>query len=331
MNGNSRQRRGGTESALTWLVIAIIGAAGFVPSCAVRPPRPSDPYECPTVPEGELPAPTPRALSGSSIQNLLQVSGGIYSGGEPRGDADYSELERLGVKTIVSVDGARPDVESARARGLRYVHIPIGYDGIDRRAARALTRLVRDAEAPFYIHCHHGTNRAPAAAAVAGVASGDLETHDTLDVLELAGTSREYLGLWRDVEGFRPLDASEELPDLVEVAPVDSVAAAMAQVDRAFEHLKLSRRAGWERPSEHPDIAPAHEALLLREGFHEAVRALTGRGDAAQLREWLVEAEDASRRLVESIEKGDGAAATTELERLRRSCGRCHDEYRDRS
>jgi len=133
------------------------------------------------------------------LHNLLRVSNRIYSGGEPEGEKAFTELTQLGIRTVVSVDGARPDVQSAERHGLRYVHIPIGYDGISLEAGQMLQRLVQDAEGPFYIHCHHGVHRGPAAAAIACVAEGIVSGPESEAILEKAGTSRSYAGLWRDV------------------------------------------------------------------------------------------------------------------------------------
>ena len=64
------------------------------------------------------------------IHNAFQVTEKIYSGSQPEGDAAFAALQKLGVKTILSVDGSKPDVERAHKFGLRYVHLPFSYDGI---------------------------------------------------------------------------------------------------------------------------------------------------------------------------------------------------------
>jgi hypothetical protein len=86
-----------------------------------------------------------------------------------------------------------------------------------------------------------------------------------LKVLERAGTSREYAGLWRDVAAYSPPMLAGELPELPEVADVRSLAAAMAKIDRSHDLLKLCRDADWSVPTEHPDVVPAQQALQLRE------------------------------------------------------------------
>ena len=97
-------------------------------------------------PPGELPG----------LHNVHQAATNVYLGSEPHGEEAFAELQKLGVTTIVSVDGAQPDVAAASKFGIRYVHIPIGYDGIGTDAAKSLTRVARDIESPIYVHCHHG-------------------------------------------------------------------------------------------------------------------------------------------------------------------------------
>jgi protein tyrosine phosphatase (PTP) superfamily phosphohydrolase (DUF442 family) len=264
----------------------------------------------------------------AELENLRRLSPNVYSGGEPKSAQAFEELANLGVRTVVSVDGARPAVESARAAGLRYVHIPIGYDGIPDEAAGALTRLARDTEGPIYIHCHHGKHRGPAAAAIVCRAAGHVGESGATNILEQAGTSRDYAGLWRDVAGYEPPPADAKLPELVEVAKVDSLAAAMAAIDRAFDKLKLCREAGWQTPAAHPDLVPSREAVLLYEGFREAGRNLADGCDET-FRTWLSESESAAATLQAALDGGLAEKAAPLLTQIDVSCKRCHDRYRN--
>ncbi len=262
------------------------------------------------------------------LHNLLQETERIYSGGEPQGEESFADLTKLGVKTVVSVDGARPQVEAAKAHGLKYVHIPIGYDGVSDEAGKSLARLVREGEGPFYIHCHHGTHRGPAAAAVACIADGAADGKQALEVLQQAGTSKDYGGLWRDVENYQPPPADAKLPKLVEVAEVGSLAAAMAQVDRAKDNLDLSKAVQWSVPPDHPDLVPAQEALVLREALRETVRNLAGDfDDDFKLR--LEEAEAAAVQLQTSLRDNRPSAASAHFDKLLNSCKACHAKYRN--
>lgn len=264
----------------------------------------------------------------AGLHNLVKLSNRLYSGSEPHGEEGFASLAKLGITAVISVDGAKPNVELARKYALRYVHIPIGYDGVPEEAGLSLARAMREIKTPVYVHCHHGKHRGPAAAAVACIAAGDVSNSDALQVLERAGTSKDYKGLWRDVEKYSPPPADAELPELVEIAEVGSFVAAMAQVDRAFDNLKLCRDAKWGVPADHPDIVPAQEALLLVEGFHEAHRNL---GDAydEQFKKWLIESESRAIELRAGLQKKDSAAATQHMTVIEKSCKQCHQAYRD--
>lgn len=286
---------------------------------AVAPPRPAAPLVGAASSDASWPG----------IHNLIRVSERIYSGSEPHGETGFASLQTLGIKTVVSVDGAKPNVEQAKKFGLRYVHIPFGYNGIPPEAGQLLTRVMRDAPSPVYIHCHHGQHRGPAAAAVACVAAGELVGRDRLEVLNRAGTGRDYTGLWRDVAEFVPPPADLPLPELVEVAEVESFAAAMAQIDRHFDNVKLCQAADWRVPPNHPDLVPAHEALLLTEALHEAGRNLAD-DYGAEFRAWLGEAEQVAKQLHAALDKQQPKTATESTRHLMQACSRCHAAHRNR-
>ncbi|RIK78751.1 MAG: hypothetical protein DCC67_11245 [Planctomycetota bacterium] len=267
------------------------------------------------------------AAARAPLENLHRPSAAIYSGGEPRDDAAFSQLAAMGVRTVVSVDGVKPRVAAAARHGLRYVHIPIGYDGIAPPAQGALTRLVREAKGPVYIHCHHGKHRGPAAAAIACMAAGAMNRQEATAFLKLAGTGAEYAGLWRDVAAFTPLPEGARLPELVETAEVDSLAAAMAQLDRAWDDLQLCRAAGWNTPPGHADLTAEHQALLVWEGLRESQRA--GAADDPQLAEWFREATQQAEQLHQSLQAARRDAADATFEHLQAACARCHEQYRN--
>src|SRR5262245_15845815 len=86
------------------------------------------------------------------LPNAYRLHDRVISGGLPEGEAAFKELQALGIRTVISVDGAKPDVELARKFGMRYVHLPHGYDGIPKERAKELAKAVRDLDGPIYIH-----------------------------------------------------------------------------------------------------------------------------------------------------------------------------------
>jgi hypothetical protein len=86
----------------------------------------------------------PTKIAAEHLPNAYRVHERVISGGLPEEGAAFQELESLGVKTIISVDGARPDVALAKAHGMRYVHLPHGYDGVPNQRMLQLAKAVRE-------------------------------------------------------------------------------------------------------------------------------------------------------------------------------------------
>ncbi len=265
---------------------------------------------------------------GRSLQNVRQVTGTVYCGGEPSSEAAFAELVSLGIKVVVSVDGKRPDVATARDCGLTYVHIPIGYDGVDKAAGLSLARLVREHKVPIYIHCHHGRHRGPAAAAIACIAMGSMVHQEALEFLHRAGTSKNYAGLWRSVEQYHAPAADVELPQLVEVSKLDSFVLAMAQVDRGFANLQRCSDARWRSPPNHPDLVALQQALIVKEGLRESRRSRSHSDDPSFSRE-LAEAELFAQEIEGALRANDHQIASARFLALGRSCNACHQRFRN--
>ena len=270
----------------------------------------------------------PQPLHLAGLENVFRLTSRITSGSGPDTDQAFAALAEQGIKTVVSVDGATPHVELAHKHGLRYIHIPIGYDGLSREAELALARVARETDGPVYIHCHHGKHRGPAAAAIACLASGELDPAAAKHVLQVAGTSQKYRGLWRDVAEFQPPQPDETLPELVETATVTGRVAAMSQLDAALEQLAALESNQWQAPTDHPDLNPAEQATLLWQGYRESQRFSQQQGEA-DLAQRFDPSITQAEQLRQALETGDQATATTLLGQLKQSCATCHEQYRN--
>lgn len=246
----------------------------------------------------------------------------------------------MGVKTIISVDGAKPDVETAARFGLRYVHLPYGYDGVPDNRVKELAKAVRELDGPIYIHCHHGKHRSPAGASVACVSAGLLPRAEGLAVLTLAGTSPNYRGLYESAREAKPLEAAllDELEvEFRETVEVPALAEAMVAIEHTHDLLKAIAAAGWQTPVDHPDLEPAHEALLLREHFTELQRVEYEQRDSEEFQTLLHDSEQAAQQLEGLLRKWEAsethAAAPAQLTALANhidaNCASCHQQFRD--
>ncbi len=274
------------------------------------------------------------ALKAPGIDNFYQLSDRFYSGSVPEGDTAFAALQKLGIKTIITVDGTKPDVEAARRFGIRYVHLPIGYDGVPPAQALRLVKAAETLSGPIFVHCHHGMHRGPTGAAVICMAEEGWTSDQAESWLHLAGTATNYAGLYRSVEEFHPPSrevlkkVSSDFPEKSAVSPLADV---MIQVDGRLDNLKLIKKAGYKTPSDHPDINPAEEALLLDELFKELQRSPVVEKRPVQFKTKLSDAEHAAEALHESLARGDlGSVPEAAFQRMNDACTACHTIYRNR-
>jgi len=273
-------------------------------------------------------------LKAAGIENFYQLTDKIYSGSAPEGDAAFAALQARGVKTIITVDGAKPDVAAARQHGIRYVHLPFGYDGVPTNQAARLVKAAETLPGPIFVHCHHGLHRGPAGAAVICMGLDSWTPAQADAWLKLAGTSTNYPGLYRTVEAFQPPSAeilktiSDDFP---ETSPVPPLADIMVQIDQRVDHLKLIKDAGYKSPASNPDLDPPHEALLLDELFKELARSPIGEKRGADFQARLARAEQAASEFHESLAARPVVAlkASSAFQRLNDTCAACHKAHRN--
>jgi protein tyrosine phosphatase (PTP) superfamily phosphohydrolase (DUF442 family) len=290
----------------------------------------------------------PVKIEAQHLPNAYRLHASVITGGQPDGDAAFAELAALGVRTVISVDGAVPAVELAEAHGLQYVHLPHGYDGVPSERGLQLAKAVRDLPGPVYIHCHHGKHRSPAAGAVACVETGLLAPDEALAVLETAGTSPNYRGLYNSVREARRVDDGilNDLPkDFPEQAELPPLAEAMVAIEHLQDQLKALAKNDWRASEKQADVDPAHDALLLREQFEELQRTDEVKQQPAPFAKLLAESETTAAELEAALrlpageppgESPDGedpkaraARVTVALEQLTKRCAACHQQFRD--
>ena len=327
---------------------AVATATVAPPSGSAEPPaaKVADASASPTLADD-----APRDFAG--IHNVVAFADGFYSGSVPEGDAGFDSLVALGVKTVISVDGAIPEVEKAKARGMRYVHLPIGYDGFDDARKAQLVRAVRDLAKPIYIHCHHGKHRSAGAAGTVGVSLGWITNAEAAARMKVSGTAEGYKGLWACTAKAAPMmsaliDAASA--DFPEVTKPDSMTAAMVTIDEVFDRLKIVEKNAWVVPKDHPDLAPAADAgkladlyrlldgdahvTALEEEAREDFRALLAAGSerAGALETLLAGGAPKSTGAAESDEAALAAhrkQLSAAMKALGANCKDCHVKYRD--
>lgn len=269
-------------------------------------------------------------LHSTGLHNLFRISDRLFSGGRPEDEEGFASLQKLGIKTVISVDGTPPDIETARKYRLKYVHIPIGYDGIPRETMLRLAKAAKVLPGPIYIHCHHGKHRGPAAvAAVALCTDKACRASDAIAFMRRAQTDPKYQGLYAVTRDFIPLkdDELQKIPeDFPEIAKVDDLTELMSRVDQCFEMLLpltrdqvLGNRA-----------SALQSALLLHEHFREIERLPETLDRSHEFRSDLDSSISLSELLHRDIQSdSDLSSQRQSAKLLKQTCNRCHDRDRD--
>jgi len=285
---------------------------------------------------GALASEPGQPVATQTLHNVFKLDAALYSGNAPEDEAAFQELAKMGIKTIVTVDGTKPNVALAHQYGMRYVHLPFGYDGLPQIRGEELAKAVQvaEAEGPVYLHCHHGKHRAPTAAAIVCQALDGWTKDQAIDFLHQAGTAQDYAGLYRDVRAFRPPSAdalAHMRADFPETAKTPPMVDMMVAIDQRCDALKAAQKAGWREVPGQTDTSPAQTAVLVWELFRELARdpETKKRGDTYAVR--LAEGEKAADalRTVLGDEAQTAGTRDTAFQAMTQTCTACHKLHRN--
>lgn len=279
----------------------------------------------------------PTAVNSAHLPNAFWIHKHLLSGGLPHGEEAFQELAELGIKTILSVDGIRPQVDLATKHGMRYVHLPHGYEGISDTRQREIAKALRDLPKPIYLHCHHGKHRGPTAAATGCIINGWLSKEAGERVLRVAGTNPAFLGLYQTVQRAQPAPRDEIdrwQAEFTSIAPLPPMTEAMVAIDAVHDRLLQARKEAWSNVN----LETSSDALILKEHFLELERTESEfRNDhafQALVREGQQFADELEAQLlrIRSLSEPEAAKAHADqsMDRIRKNCAQCHTAFRDR-
>lgn len=329
-----------TFIANTLAAVALIGLVCFGVGCDARS---KDTAETTASVNGSAVTPfrIPRLddtlpLDFHGLHNVVAYHDGFYSGSVPEGSEGFDSLVALGVKTIISVDGAIPELEPAQSRGMKYIHLPIGYNGFDETRKLQLSRATRDAmqQGPVYMHCHHGKHRSAGAAGTVVATLGWNTPENMVERMKVSGTAPTYTGLYGCTIAAVAMSAavidavSSEFP---EVSKPNDFVQGMIEIDEVYEHLRLIEKSNWRVPANHPDLVPVAEAGRLADLFRVLLPTDFVRSHPADFAALMEESQQDASALEDLLANPsfDTAAATALLSYLTATCKGCHVSYRD--
>lgn len=274
-----------------------------------------------------------KAVDLPGLHNVVTYTDDIAGGGQPEGKEGLATLAAMGFKTIITVDGSKPDVDAARALGMRYVHLPISYDTVTPQRQKELAQAISNLEGPIYLHCHHGKHRSAAALGTALVRCGKLTPDVAAQRMAVSGTAKDYTGLWAAVAAAQPMQPDELRADpasFPSVAVVTGMVETMAGIDAVWDLVKQSETAGWQAPSDHPDLVATKETKRLLDLFESLEGDAESKALPADYQTKLQRSVAQSRALDAAVRGGDRNAAADLMKSIGKSCKECHVTYRDK-
>ncbi|MBS0204516.1 MAG: hypothetical protein JSS49_16555 [Planctomycetes bacterium] len=272
------------------------------------------------------------ASNSVGLHNVYRLGESLYTGSSPDEEGAFESLARLGVKTIISVDGAVPDVEAARAHGMRYVHLPITYGSVPHETLVDLVRASRELPGSIYLHCHHGKHRGPAAAvSLWRCLDKHVTPEQAVATMKVIGTGDQYQGLFesaRDLACPTDTELSAEKSDLPEISPVPPLARTMAEIDRMWDRVAV--------PVEDRNTTTISMQLTTAYDVAEQFREAARLADVAEpMQPGFREIVDDLERLADVIKAELRSPAKSSPERaaavakVKQRCDDCHAKFRN--
>jgi len=166
-------------------LLALMFAAASLDACAQTPatvPRPATWAQ-------------PRQLEG--VANLYQITPMLYRSEQPTA-LGMRNLEKLGIRTVISLRHMNSDDDEVRGTHLRTEHVRIFTWNIEDRQVIEVMRILRNTDnGPFLIHCQHGSDRTGLMSAMYRI----LEQGWSVDaaLAELTGGGFGYHSVWTNV------------------------------------------------------------------------------------------------------------------------------------
>ena len=165
---------------LRWLSIALAFA------CHTTPP-------CP----GPRPEHWARALEVETLPNFHEVTPTLFRGAMPE-PAGFAELERRGIRTVVSLRQFTRDV-AVPPTNLTLLEIPMWtWAPNDEQVLEFLSIATDPARQPVFVHCAHGADRTGVMCALYRVVVQDWSKQAALDEMKHGGYG--FHPVWRNIE-----------------------------------------------------------------------------------------------------------------------------------
>jgi protein tyrosine phosphatase (PTP) superfamily phosphohydrolase (DUF442 family) len=277
--------------------------------------------------------PGPQSLELPGLKNVVRVNDKLYCGSQPQTPEAFAELQKLGVKTVICIDAVTPLAMTASQAGLKYVHIPCGFQNAEEMAPRLQAALDANA-APFYVHCHNGRPRTPALVAMLARSTAGWNDDQVRKFLDDNGVTDTYPGLRRAALEYRPSEAKPGSPEPV-AAPTKTtpVAQTMASLLADWDPLQAASAKGFATADAAETAALAQNAKNAAKRFDDlAITPIMREWDpdfVTQLKNCAKELRELDKQLQAPEFPTQRDAAVARFKAISAQCGACHKQYRN--
>lgn len=146
--------------------------------------------------------PAERLPDGAGLKNVARISDVLYRGAQPT-EEGYRQLQKMGVKTVISFRRFHDTRDEVEAAGLDFVRIPI-YASIgsspptDEQLELFFDTVLDPEKQPVFIHCKHGKDRTGMMAALFRIERQCWTNAEAIDEMQAFG----YHDVFRDLIGY---------------------------------------------------------------------------------------------------------------------------------
>ena len=155
-------------------------------------------------------------IGAPGVPNFHQVNEHVYRGGQP-GDAGWSSLAKLGIKTVIDLRPASEhsigtEARMVEASGMVYVSQPLaGFAApTNEEILKILTSLDSSAQWPVFVHCRRGADRTGTVIACYRIAHDQWANEEALREARTYGLSPLEIGMRHFIHSFHIDGATTE-------------------------------------------------------------------------------------------------------------------------
>jgi protein tyrosine/serine phosphatase len=134
---------------------------------------------------------------------ITEVAPGLYRGRVPKTEADFAELHRRCIRTVLDIRGNTPRASARERRRVEehcptYMNVPISFFPLrDGSGDRVVAAMANPANYPMYVHCQVNRDRTSAAVAAFRVRVQGVDVQTAEEEAHAFGIRRYFIGLIR--------------------------------------------------------------------------------------------------------------------------------------